>query len=136
MKLCESMDVERLKTISVAFPRPNNPPVESFSAGKTPVARSFRGTFPNSGGFLSDFHPTPAKQIEDTRFPRRLLNVAQSGQSRPLAKFTASTARPTGFGYAHRPPRYPIRRRESRIITRGTQPGMSRTRTLSAQPSQ
>lgn len=96
---------------------------------------------PNSSGAacnisgLSDFLTTPTSKSKTFDFHRWPANKAQSGQSRLLAAFETTTARPTGFGYAHRPLRYPTRRRESRIIQWGTQPGNDALRILSALPS-
>lgn len=163
MKLCESIDAGLAETISAPLPRPNNPLIESPSVSKTPVARSFRGTIsgsngkvcgstPNEGRFggtehsgqftrsgdsCCHFHfpPTPASKSRTLGFHRRFVSHDPAGQPRPQVPLRTATARPTGFGYAHRPLRYPIRRRESRIITRGTPPGKTDSRTLSAQPS-
>lgn len=80
---------------------------------------------PNSSGAasnisgLSDFTTTPSSKSRTLGFHGRLASPTRAGMARLQSGFGAATARPTGFGYAHCPLRYPTRRRESRIITEG-----------------
>ena len=83
----------------------------------------------------STFPPTPASEPETSCSHRRLVSHDPAGLPRPKVPLRTATARPTGLGYAHRPLRYPIRRRKSRIIPQGTQPGKLPQELLAAQPS-
>jgi len=83
---------------------------------------------PNSSGAasftsgLSDFLTTPAHESGTPDSHRRIVSHDPAGNTRLQVPLRTATARPTGLGYAHRPLRYPIRLRESRINTQGTQP--------------
>ena len=117
-----------------SFPGLNSSPSAYAVRCGTPVGKIKRSACRQfSPGFL--FPPTPASEPETSCSHRRLVSHDRTGRPRSQVPLRTATARPTGLGYAHRPLRYPIRRRESRIIPQGTQPGKSPQELLAAQPS-
>lgn len=59
----------------------------------------------NSNGF-PPFPPTPSSKPGTPGFQRWFVSHDPAGLSRPQVPLRTTTARPTGFGYAHRPLRY------------------------------